>query len=214
MTFQGDPTTEALAACFLPKTSAPSTRRRQTPFTVRQVRIEETPTNTAILTREIFDPSACGLRLAHGLLRRHEHQRFDTVRLPASPAAVLDQRAHSLTHRLNPGQHSNWLLCQRHGRWRSVRHSGATEGRTWNPEGKTHALVTPWLLDLLREAPLNDDVRFETQRALTSRDSNAGSPMLSFLTSPCDRADPDADCPGMFMTSPGTGTEVQIDAAF
>ena len=32
------------------------------PFTVREVRIEETPTNTVIITRETFDPATCGLR--------------------------------------------------------------------------------------------------------------------------------------------------------
>ena len=61
MTFQGDPTTEALAACFFLKLSAFVTDDAL-PFTVREVRIEETPTNTVVVSREIFDPATCGLR--------------------------------------------------------------------------------------------------------------------------------------------------------
>lgn len=61
MTFQGDPTTEALAACFFLKLSA-FVATDQLPFIVCEVRIEETPTNTVVLTRENFDPDACGLR--------------------------------------------------------------------------------------------------------------------------------------------------------
>jgi len=61
MTFQGDPTTEALAACFFLKLSAFVAGDRL-PFTVREVRIEETPTNTVIVSRESFDPAACGLK--------------------------------------------------------------------------------------------------------------------------------------------------------
>lgn len=61
MTFQGDPTTEALAACFWLKISA-FVADDALPFTVREVRVEETPTNTVVLTREIFDPATCGLR--------------------------------------------------------------------------------------------------------------------------------------------------------
>lgn len=61
MTFQGDPTTEALAACFWLKLSA-FVEADALPFTVREVRIEETPTNTVIATRETFDPATCGLR--------------------------------------------------------------------------------------------------------------------------------------------------------
>ena len=61
MTFQGDPTTEALAACFWLKLSAFVADDRL-PFTVREVRIEETPTNTVVVTRETFDPATCGLR--------------------------------------------------------------------------------------------------------------------------------------------------------
>lgn len=60
MTFQGDPTTEALAACFWLKLSA-FLAEDQSPFRVREVRIEETPTNTVVLTREFFDPATCGL---------------------------------------------------------------------------------------------------------------------------------------------------------
>lgn len=61
MTFQGDPTTEALAACFWLKLSA-FIANDELPFTVREVRIEETPTNTVVTTRETFDAASCGLR--------------------------------------------------------------------------------------------------------------------------------------------------------
>jgi 6-pyruvoyltetrahydropterin/6-carboxytetrahydropterin synthase len=61
MTFQGDPTTEALAACFFLKVSA-FVADEGLPFVVREVRIEETPTNTVVVTRENFDPATCGLR--------------------------------------------------------------------------------------------------------------------------------------------------------
>lgn len=61
ITFQGDPTTEALAACFFLKLSA-FIADDKLPFTVREIRIEETPTNTVIVSRETFDPAACGLR--------------------------------------------------------------------------------------------------------------------------------------------------------
>jgi 6-pyruvoyltetrahydropterin/6-carboxytetrahydropterin synthase len=61
MTFQGDPTTEALAACFWLKVTA-FVAVEGLPFTVREVRIEETPTNTVIITRQNFDPQTCGLR--------------------------------------------------------------------------------------------------------------------------------------------------------
>ena len=61
MTFQGDPTTEALAACFFLKLSA-FVAADGLPFAAREVRIEETPTNTVIVTRETFDSATCGLR--------------------------------------------------------------------------------------------------------------------------------------------------------
>lgn len=61
MTFQGDPTTEALAACFYLKLTA-FVDDDDLPFKVREIRIEETPTNTVVLTRETFDPATCGLR--------------------------------------------------------------------------------------------------------------------------------------------------------
>lgn len=61
VTFQGDPTTEALAACFWLKLSA-FLAHDTLPFSVREVRIEETPTNTVIVNRETFDPATCGLR--------------------------------------------------------------------------------------------------------------------------------------------------------
>jgi 6-pyruvoyltetrahydropterin/6-carboxytetrahydropterin synthase len=60
MSFQGDPTTEALAACFWLKLAA-FLKADGLPFEVAQVRIEETPTNTVALTREIFVPTECGL---------------------------------------------------------------------------------------------------------------------------------------------------------
>jgi len=61
MSFQGDPTTEALAACFFLKLSAFITDDKL-PFTVAEVRIEETPTNTVVVNRDTFDPATCGLR--------------------------------------------------------------------------------------------------------------------------------------------------------
>lgn len=61
MTFQGDPTTEALAACFWLKLSA-FVADDGLPFTVAEVRIEETPTNTVIIDRNVFDQGASGLR--------------------------------------------------------------------------------------------------------------------------------------------------------
>ena len=60
MTFAGDPTTEALAACFWLKLAA-FLRADALPFAVRQILVEETPTNTVILTRDTFDPESCGL---------------------------------------------------------------------------------------------------------------------------------------------------------
>jgi len=61
MTFQGDPTTEALAASFWLKLSA-FVADDGLPFTVAEVRIEETPTNTVIIDRSVFDAGASGLR--------------------------------------------------------------------------------------------------------------------------------------------------------
>lgn len=60
MTFEGDPTTEALAAVFWLKLSA-FLDAEGLPFTVESVRVEETPTNAAVLTRDLFDPAHCGL---------------------------------------------------------------------------------------------------------------------------------------------------------
>lgn len=60
MTFVGDPTTEALAAAFWLKLSA-FLREDGLPFSVAEVRVQETPTNTVALTRELFDPRECGL---------------------------------------------------------------------------------------------------------------------------------------------------------
>lgn len=61
MTFQGDPTTEALAACFWLKLSA-FIAADNLPFRLVEVRIEETPTNTVIVNRATFDPATCRLR--------------------------------------------------------------------------------------------------------------------------------------------------------
>jgi 6-pyruvoyltetrahydropterin/6-carboxytetrahydropterin synthase len=60
MAFLGDPTTEALAACFWLKLSA-FLIADDLPFAVASVRVEETPTNTVVLTRATFDPDECGL---------------------------------------------------------------------------------------------------------------------------------------------------------
>jgi 6-pyruvoyltetrahydropterin/6-carboxytetrahydropterin synthase len=61
MTFQGDPTTEALAASFFLKLSA-FVGADSLPFRVGEVRIEETPTNAVALSRDGFDTAQCGLR--------------------------------------------------------------------------------------------------------------------------------------------------------
>lgn len=60
MTFPGDPTTEALAACYFLKLSA-FLAADGLPFDVAEVAVEETPTNTVILTRDLFDADACGM---------------------------------------------------------------------------------------------------------------------------------------------------------
>lgn len=61
MTFQGDPTTEALAACFWLKLQA-FVEADGLPFKVASVSVAETPTNTVLITRDSFDSSACGVR--------------------------------------------------------------------------------------------------------------------------------------------------------
>lgn len=68
MTFQGDPTTEALGVCFFLKLSA-FVAADNLPFRVREIRIEETPTNTVIVSRDTFDPARCGLRAGAWPLR-------------------------------------------------------------------------------------------------------------------------------------------------
>lgn len=60
MTFPGDPTTEALAACFFLKGAA-FLAHDELPFEMAEVRVEETPTNAVILSRETFDAETCGL---------------------------------------------------------------------------------------------------------------------------------------------------------
>ncbi|HWA01761.1 MAG TPA: 6-carboxytetrahydropterin synthase [Caulobacterales bacterium] len=60
MTFPGDPTTEALAASFWIKLAA-FLEADALPFVVEHVRVEETPTNTVVVTRDSFDPRECGL---------------------------------------------------------------------------------------------------------------------------------------------------------
>jgi 6-pyruvoyltetrahydropterin/6-carboxytetrahydropterin synthase len=67
MTFPGDPTTEALAACFFLKGAA-FLAHDELPFEMDEVRVEETPTNAVILSRATFDPAQCGL--AHGVWPR------------------------------------------------------------------------------------------------------------------------------------------------
>ena len=60
MTFPGDPTTEALAAVFFLKLDA-FLNAEAMPYSVAEVRVEETPTNTVVLSRAGFDPETCGL---------------------------------------------------------------------------------------------------------------------------------------------------------
>jgi len=60
MTFPGDPTTEALAACFFMKLDA-FVRADDLPYAVAEIRVEETPTNTVIVSRDRFDPETCNL---------------------------------------------------------------------------------------------------------------------------------------------------------
>ncbi|MES1202313.1 MAG: 6-carboxytetrahydropterin synthase [Pseudomonadota bacterium] len=60
MTFPGDPTTEALAASFWVKLAA-FLEADGLPFAVEEVRVEETPTNTVVITRDGFDVRECGL---------------------------------------------------------------------------------------------------------------------------------------------------------
>ncbi len=60
MTFPGDPTTEALAAVFFLKLDA-FLNAEALPYSVAEVRVEETPTNTVVLSRAGFDPETCGL---------------------------------------------------------------------------------------------------------------------------------------------------------
>ncbi len=60
VTFDGDPSTEALAACFWLKLTA-FLKADALPFDVAQVRVEETPTNAVVLTRENFAAAECGL---------------------------------------------------------------------------------------------------------------------------------------------------------
>ncbi len=68
MTFHGDPTTEALAACFWLKLSS-FLKAEALPFDVSQVRVEETPTNAVVLTHENFAARECGLRASAWPLR-------------------------------------------------------------------------------------------------------------------------------------------------
>ena len=63
MVFQGDPTTEALAAAFWLKLAA-FLKADELPFRVEAVRVEETPTNAVELSPAHFDPETCGLPAA------------------------------------------------------------------------------------------------------------------------------------------------------
>ena len=56
----GDPTTEVLAALFWCKLEA-FLAADDLPYVVTAIRVEETPTNAVLLTRETFDPGDCGL---------------------------------------------------------------------------------------------------------------------------------------------------------
>lgn len=58
MTFPGDPTTEALAACFWTKMAA-FLEHDGLPFSVSEIRVEETPTNSVVLSK--FDAESAGL---------------------------------------------------------------------------------------------------------------------------------------------------------
>ena len=58
MTFDGDPTTEALALAFAMKLTA-FLQAAELPFRCEQVAVEETPTNRVVLERA-WDLSACG----------------------------------------------------------------------------------------------------------------------------------------------------------
>ncbi|MFZ4121867.1 MAG: 6-pyruvoyl trahydropterin synthase family protein [Caulobacterales bacterium] len=64
MTMPGDPTTEALAACFFLKMSA-FLEAERLPYRVSSLKVEETPTNAVEVTRDGFDPETCGLCLDH-----------------------------------------------------------------------------------------------------------------------------------------------------
>ena len=77
MSFEGDPTTEALAACFWLKLDA-FVRGESLPFAVTQVRVEETPTNAVVITRESFNPAFCGLA-AHTWPRRADESINDLL---------------------------------------------------------------------------------------------------------------------------------------
>ena len=57
MTFPGDPTTEALAECFFLKLQA-CLAADDLPFEAGEVRVAETPTNTAIVTTALLDDSS------------------------------------------------------------------------------------------------------------------------------------------------------------
>jgi len=58
MTFDGDPTTEALTLAFAMKLTA-FLHAAELPFRCEQVAVEETPTNRVVLERA-WDLSACG----------------------------------------------------------------------------------------------------------------------------------------------------------
>ena len=60
LTMPGDPTTEALAACYWLKMLA-FLEADALPFAVSEIRIEETPTNAVVMTRANFDAAACDL---------------------------------------------------------------------------------------------------------------------------------------------------------
>ncbi len=85
MVFPGDPTTEALAAVFFLKLQA-FLQADALPYTVAEVRVEETPTNAVRLSAEAFDAEACGL--AEGHWARRADMSINDLGRVAAVAAV------------------------------------------------------------------------------------------------------------------------------
>lgn len=81
MVFPGDPTTEALTAVFFLKLQA-FLDADALPYTVAEVRVEETPTNAVRLSAEAFDAARCGLPTDHWA-RRADMSINDFARVTA-----------------------------------------------------------------------------------------------------------------------------------